>query len=180
MEQVTAMATNHGDYAIFEYTAALPRAKLYSNWLVSTNTSEILQALASQYFDPEKTVLLTGPVPNVPDRSTGNNSGTVDFKSYSPKDIVLAAQADKPSVLLLNDKSDPDWHVYVDGQSAPILRCNFIMRGVYLMPGSHAVEFRYEEPHGPLNVTLATMFAGFFMCGYLFYSTHRAKAAAKN
>jgi hypothetical protein len=174
------MATNQGDYAIFEDGAALPRAKLYSDWVVSTNSSEILQGLASQYFDPEKTVLLTGPVPNVPDRSTGTNSGTVDFKSYSPKDIVLAAQADKPSILLLNDKWDPDWHVYVDNQPAPLLHCNFIMRGVSLAPGSHTVEFRFEEPHGPLDVTLLTMFAGFFMCGYLFYSTRLAKAAAKN
>ena len=46
--------------------------------------------------------------------------------------IVFAANATAPSVLLLNDKYDPNWHVTVDGKPAELLRCNFIMRGVYL------------------------------------------------
>ena len=54
----------------------------------------------------------------------------MEFKSYSPKQIVFATNATAPSVLLLNDKYDPNWRVTVDGKPAELLRCNYIMRGV--------------------------------------------------
>ena len=36
--------------------------------------------------------------------------------------------------------------VTVDGQPAHLLRCNYIMRGVYLTPGRHSIEFRFRTP----------------------------------
>jgi uncharacterized membrane protein YfhO len=73
------------------------------------------------------------------------------------------------SVLLLNDKYDPSWHVSVDGKPAELLRCNFIMRGVYLPPGSHTVEFRFTLPNKPLYVTITAMVVGVFLLGLLIF-----------
>ena len=80
-----------------------------------------------------------------------------------------------PSVLLLNDKFDPNWHVFVDGKPAPLLRCNFIMRGVYLPAGAHTVEFKFSAPMGPLYVTLLAMSVGILLCGFLFFLTRRTR-----
>ena len=104
----------------------------------------------------------------------------MDFKSYSPKDIVLSAQAAAPSVLLLNDRYDPNWHVLVDGQPAPLLRADFIMRGVYLTPGSHTVEFQFIQPHGPLFITILAMLGGVVLCAFLFFYTRKPPIAANN
>ncbi len=174
----TVVSTNNGDYALIDYTAALPRAKLYSNWLVSTNDTEILKALASPNFNPQNILLVSTPQPGLPDSSKGDNSGTVDFKSYAPKKIVLSAQATAPSILLLNDHFDPNWRVSVDGKSAELLRCNYIMRGVYLTPGSHTVEFQYSQPNPPLYVTLTTMVLGVLLCGFLVSLTRKRPPAA--
>ena len=52
-----------------------------------------------------------------------------------------------------------NWRVTVDGKPAELLRCNFIMRGVYLpAPGRHTVEFSFSLPHQPLYVTLAASY----------------------
>ncbi|MGH7978643.1 MAG: YfhO family protein [Limisphaerales bacterium] len=154
LEQLTATSTPDGDLALFKFTGALPRAKLYSHWQVSTNNSETLQTLAAANFDPEKTVLVPAPLPDPPANSSSDNeAGTVDFKSYAPKDIVLDAHAKTPSVLLLNDKYDPNWHVKVDGKPAKLFRANYIMRGVFLPPGAHTVEFKFVVPHKPLYIT---------------------------
>lgn len=178
-EQFTAVPDTNGNEALFEFTGALPRAKLYSNWQVSTNAADVLKTLASENFDPQKTVLVTRPLPDVPANSTGDNSGAVDYKSYSPKDIVLSAQADKPSILLLNDKYDPGWHVTVDGQPAQILHCNYIMRGVYLTPGAHTVAFHFGLSTRPLFVTSVAIAFGILLCGYLFYFGRKPALAAK-
>ncbi len=172
-EKLTAVANDNGDYALFEFTGALPRVKLYSNWQVNTNDDATLKILADKNFDPQQTVLVSTPEKDLSPVSTNQNSGTVDFKSYAPKDIVFDANCDTASVLLLNDKFDPDWHVTVDGKPAELLRCNFIMRGVYLMPGAHTVEFRFSVPNRPLYVSVAAVAIGIVLSGMLIFLTRR-------
>jgi hypothetical protein len=174
LEELTAVPAENGGYALFDFTGALPRAKLYSNWQVSTNDNVTLQMLADTNFDAWKTVLVSTPLPTIPALGTTNqNLGTVEFKNYAPKDIVFGTHADTPTVLLLNDKFDPNWRVLVDGRPAPLLHCNFIMRGVYLTPGAHRVEFQFKLPNGPLDVSLTAIGVGILLAGCLFLSTRR-------
>jgi hypothetical protein len=92
----------------------------------------------------------------------------VRFESYKPKHIVLSAKTTAPCLLLLNDKFDPNWKVTVDGQPARLQRCNFIMRGVFLdQPGEHRVEFKFQPPLTGLYVSLAAVFVGLGLIGYL-------------
>jgi hypothetical protein len=170
LEELTAVPNQNGRYALFDFTGALPRAKLYSNWLVNTNDGAVLKTLADLKFDPHQTVLVDMPEKNLPSAATNDNNGTVEFKSYAPKHIALAADAKAPSVLLLNDKFDPNWSVNVDGQPAKLLRCNYIMRGVYLQPGQHTVTFQFSLPNKPLYITLAAMGVGLILCGILLVS----------
>jgi len=73
---------------------------------------------------------------------------------------VLKAEAAVRSVLLLNDHYDANWKVSVDGKPEKLLRCNFLMRGVYLVPGTHLVEFKFQPPVGMLCVGLASLATG--------------------
>ena len=151
-------------YALIEYTGALPRAKLYSNWQVSTNDEATLQTLRSLEFDPATTVMVADTI--APSTGTNPNAGTVEFTGYEPKKISLKAKAAAASVLLLNDKFDANWKVFVDGKSAPLLRCNYVMRGVQVAAGEHAVEFRYEPPRTMLYVSLAAIGVLMLLIGY--------------
>jgi hypothetical protein len=173
LEQMTVVPTDTGGCALFEFTGALPRVKLYSAWQVNTNDEAILKTLADPNFDPAKTVLVSPPAPNLPAVATNENPGSVEFKRYAPKDIVFTANAATPSVLLLNDKYDPNWRVLVDAKPAALLRCNFIMRGVYLTPGEHTVEFTFTLPRGPFYVSMAAIGATLLLCGSLIVLTRR-------
>ena len=176
LEELTAMPASDGDLALFEFTGALPRAKLYANWQVNTNDQAVLKNLADLNFDPAKTVLVSTPAAQLAAGSTNENSGTVEFKSYKPKQIIFAANAPSPAVLLLNDKYDPNWRVTVDGQPAELLRCNFLMRGVYVPAGTHAVTFQFTLPNKPLYVTLAAIGAGILLLGFLIFFGRREAA----
>jgi len=171
LDELTAVINPDGQYAVFEFTGALPRAKLYSNWQVSTNDQVTLTNLGSAQFEPERTVLVANPsVPNPPAPSSLNAqpaTNSVEFTSYAPKRIVLQANVRSPAVLLLNDKYDPNWKVRVDGKPETLLRCNYLMRGVYVQPGQHTVEFRFESPVGTFYVSLAAAFVGLLLVGYL-------------
>ncbi|HZL41742.1 MAG TPA: hypothetical protein VFD66_00510, partial [Verrucomicrobiae bacterium] len=193
LEELTAEPSPKGSYALFEFTGVLPRVKLYSHWEFAQNDasavnqlrskplaghdSEFLQQLgtndfltlkrlASPSFDPAQTVLVGSPVPVPANEAKATaNPGSVDFTSYSPKDIKLRTDAQSPSILLLNDKYDPSWQVWVDGKRSELLRCNFIMRGVALPAGPHSVEFVFRPPIGPLYVNVAAFGAGILLIG---------------
>jgi len=204
LEELTAAPNDNGGLALFEFTGALPRVKLYSHWqvcqgeptelqrwvktlqqrlpqemgdaLASLGETDLatLQTLVSTNFDAWKTVLVSTSLPTPPAAEAANaNPGTVEFKSYAPKDIIFSAHADAPSVLLLNDKFDPHWQVRVDGKTAPLLRCNFIMRGVYLTPGTHTVEFKFWLPERLLYLSLSSLGVGIILCVFLFFSTQQ-------
>jgi hypothetical protein len=159
LEDYTVEMTTNGGWGIVEFTGALPRAKLYSQWLVTTNETETISLLTNTVFDPHQTVIVANPIPSP--RPTGTNTGgTVTFKSYNPREVVLEANANSDAVLLLNDKHSPKWHVYIDGKETELLRCNYLMRGVVVPPGKHEVTFRFEPKPPALKITVFAMFAG--------------------
>jgi hypothetical protein len=196
LDTITTAINTNGQYAVFDFAGALPRASLYTNWKVSTNDPAALQtwvkdlqsrmpaemgsALANQdttnlatlkeladpAFDPMKTVLLAEPLPSA--GGTSANVGEVKFENYAPKHILLSAQNTTPAVLLLNDKYDPNWQVTVDGQPVKLLRCNFLMRGVFLdKPGAYRIEFKFQPSATGLYVSLAGLALGLGLIGYV-------------
>jgi hypothetical protein len=204
LEELTVVPRDTGAYALIEFTGALPRARLYSQWEtnsvadlknfttsglspadletltnlnLNTNDFLTLKKLTSPSFDPQQTVLVSTPLPAP--STTNQNSGTVEFKSYAPKDIVFDTKSDTASVLLLNDRFDPNWSVSVDGKPAELLRCNFIMRGVYLPAGPHTVEFQFSLPHRPIYITLTAISAGIILIGLLIFLGRKPDAPVR-
>jgi hypothetical protein len=176
---VKAQTNATGPFALIEFTGALPRAKLYSQWQVGTNDPAVLAQLADPAFDPFQTVLVAGDAPtNVVHNATNAAPATVEFASYAPKRIALKTSAATPTVLLLNDRFHPAWKVFVDGAPAPALRCNFLARGVQLPAGQHTVEWRYEPQVTMLWVTTACVATGLLLCGFLCVTGRRTEAEA--
>ncbi|MBI4664482.1 MAG: hypothetical protein HY735_37290 [Verrucomicrobia bacterium] len=167
LDDFTAVPSPTGPYAIFEFDGALPRASLYSNWLVATNDQTALRQLSDLTFDPSRSVVVSDLIPEA-QTAAGTNpaGGTVKITSYAPKRVQLEAKAPSPAVLLLNDRYDPDWRVFVDGKPELLLRCNFIMRGVRLQAGEHTVEFRFEPPVTALYASLFSLAVGLGLCGF--------------
>ena len=169
MDELTVVTNGPGQFALIEFTGALPRAKLFTQWIAATNDTETLSLLTNSIFKPHETVLVAAALPistNVP----GTNPGEVKIVSYAPKRVQLEARAAAPSVLLLNDKHSPNWKVTVDGQPATLLRCNYLMRGVQVPAGQHQVEFRYEPPVTGLYVTTAGIIMAFGLLGLVLFT----------
>jgi hypothetical protein len=164
----TAITGPKGQFAIIENTRALPRAKLYSNWRTPPNEAAALEILASPDFEPWDTVLLsTNVAVPQPSSAPGADPGTVVITDYHPKYLRLEANAKTPAVLLLNDHTSPDWRVRIDGTLAPVLCCNYIMRGVYVTPGQHVVEFSFSPSLKSLYVSVSAIIIGILLAGYL-------------
>lgn len=171
MDELTVVTNGPGQFALIEFTGALPRAKLFTQWLATTNDTETLSLLTNSLFKPHETVVVAASLPAATN-APATNDGDVKIVSYAPKRVQLEAKATAPSVLLLNDKHSPNWKVTVDGQPATLLRCNYLMRGVQVPAGQHQVEFRYEPPVTGLYVTAAAIVIAFGLLGLVLFTRH--------
>jgi uncharacterized membrane protein YfhO len=69
--------------------------------------------------------------------------------------------------LLLNDHTGDFWNVWIDQKSGTVLRCNDIMQGVFVQPGRHRVEFRFQPPRKILYTSLTAFALGILLGGYV-------------
>lgn len=176
---VKAVLTTNGPLALLEFTGALPRAKLFSRWQGLTNDETTLATLADPAFNPQETVLVAGELPGpTSGGSTSPDAGTVQITRYRHREVELRADVKTEALLLFNDKYHPAWRVTVDGQPAPLLRCNYLMRGVQLTPGQHVVTMRFAPPAWGLYVSLAAILVGVGLCGLLGLSPRAPESAS--
>ena len=154
----------NGRFCVVEFAGALPRARLFYNWQSMTNDNQTLAELSARGFDPASKVFVAEsiPAPTASDQ-TGTND-VVEITDYKAKSVKLRVNSSAPAVLVLNDRYEAHWKVRVGGQPAPLLRCNFIMRGVQLSAGQHEVEFYYDPPSQLLWVSLAALGIGVILC----------------
>ena len=179
VEKLTASLDPAGQFALFEFTGALPRAKLFTRWQVSTNDQEVLARLADPLFDPNEELLVGTELVASESTTTNATAGPVELELSEPKHVRLRTQSETAAVLLLNDRYHPSWKVSVDGKPEALLRCNFIMRGVQVPPGSHTVEFRFEPPVRAFYLSLTAVLAGLVLCGVLIFAHRREREAGQ-
>ena len=175
LEDLTAVPSQDGALALFEFTGALPRTKFFTQWQVNTNNDAVLKQLADEAFDPNSTVIVSDAISGTP--ATNSMPGRAEIVSYSPRRIEVKVNAPAAGVLLLNDRFDKDWYATNDGQPASILRCNFIMRGVQLPAGEHTVVFEFRPSLTGLKVSLVAIGIGIVLCGFLWRSARRQPAS---
>ena len=68
----------------------------------------------------------------------------VQVPVYEGEHIVVEATAPSNALLVLGEKYYRGWKATVDGKSAEIVPVNHVLRGVYLTPGKHKVEFIFD------------------------------------
>lgn len=146
-----------GPFGLIEFTGALPRAMLFDRWRSDVADSTALEMLPSTNFNPHAEVLISEQIPAPAVTTSSQPAGTANYRSYTPTRFVIDTEARTPCVLLLNDRHDPNWRVTVDGKEQPLLRANYIMRGVYLEPGRHTVEFTFRPPIRTLVFSLVAL-----------------------
>jgi hypothetical protein len=146
----TVYADEH--VTIVENPEGFPRA-----WLVHearlVAPGEALELLADGSVDPRRTALLEVAPPALvaaPDRAAELATFTVQRPDVLRVQVTAAA----PALLVLSEVWDSGWRATVDGQPAPVLVANHVLRAVAVPAGEHTVELRYEPPSLRLGIAI--------------------------
>ena len=151
-----------GPFSVIEFSGALDRIKIYDQWEVIADDKETLKKLSEPFWNPQKSVIVNSPIPSSKAMNDILSTPSISLVSYAPKKIILSATSSVPAIVLLNDNYDSNWKVDIDGKKVPLLRCNFISKGVYLEPaeGKQKITFEYKPVALPLKVTMASISIG--------------------
>ena len=175
VQLLTATRSETGPFAVLEFTGTLPRAKFYTDWQAGLGDAQTLQQLRAPEWDPNRQVLVSETIAgSSPSPTVGPSEASIT--RYAPKHITVKTRSSAAGILLLNDRWHPDWKVTVDGQPAPLLRANFLMRGVAVAAGEHTIEYRFDPPHQALWVSLSAVAAGLLLVGILVLAPKPASA----
>lgn len=78
-------------------------------------------------------------------QSINTGKGSIKLKSYSPDVLAYTASVEKSGLVVFSEIYYPKgWKAFIDGQETPILRVNYLLRGLVLPEGEHMVEMRFE------------------------------------
>lgn len=133
-----------GKEVVLENKNVLPKAWLVPSVFQVTNRGHGLQILQNPAFDPRKVALVESAPPIAMGQNGQSAKGSVVVDRFEGKRIDISATTSMNSLLVIGEKYYQGWKAFVDGKQVDIFPVNNILRGVYLTPGSHKVEFRFD------------------------------------
>jgi hypothetical protein len=127
---------------LYENPHAAPRAYTVGDVRHADDPIVVRRALLE--FEPSE----IGHKAIVPTGVTGElRPGIVESADFGPRRDEVMVRSDAGSTLLVvNERFDPDWRATIDGAPAPITPVNGFIRGVVVPRGRHVVRFEYEIP----------------------------------
>ncbi len=105
--------------------------------------------------EADSTALEAVPAPATSDAARPLAPG-VSLERFSPEEIVWTVEASAPSLLVVNEIYYPaGWTATVSSREAPIVRADYLLRGVPVPEGRHVVTMRFDPPSHKQGVTIA-------------------------
>ncbi|MDR1224642.1 MAG: hypothetical protein LBL07_17455 [Tannerella sp.] len=138
---------------------------------VDTPDEEIL---ALKEFNPKQTVYidkewqsaLTGWESLQHEKDSTASIRMTDYAN--PGNIIYESNSEKPHFAVFSEVFYKTWHAFIDGREAPLVRVNYILRGLEIPAGNHTIEFKcIDDVHlrGAKISKTASAIAGIILLG---------------
>jgi hypothetical protein len=142
-EESEQLVFQDGDWRVWEYLDAYPRAFLAGNYEIVNDGQETIDRLYGDDFNPRETLLLSEPLAGGFDISVDGTS-SVSVEKYTPTKIIFKTKSNSNQLLFLSDTYYPGWWYRVDnGEKQPVLAADYALRAAKVAAGEHRVTMWY-------------------------------------
>ena len=145
-------------------STALPRAFLVDSVAVVQDEDQLVEAIRDPATDLSRVAFLSEPPPEgvSAEALTGapadSGAVAVALERFAPDEIVYRVQTDRPRLMVFSEVYYPaGWTATVDFDPAPILRTDFLLRGVPVPAGESIVALRYEPETRGRGVVISSV-----------------------
>ncbi|HID84583.1 MAG TPA: hypothetical protein EYP54_05705, partial [Anaerolineales bacterium] len=136
-------AAQRAGYLIYENDYFLPRAYVVSAVQRVADAETALAMVTSTTFDPAREAVIQADRPLHP-RMHSPPRYAIHRLQYLPNGVRIKIAVEGHSYLVLSQTWYPGWQAYVDGKPTPLLRANYTLTAVELIPGVHDVFLCYS------------------------------------
>ncbi|MBI4062454.1 YfhO family protein [Candidatus Gottesmanbacteria bacterium] len=137
-----AIVHEEGDTKVYEFTDTLPRVYLVSKIIVDTSRENIIKTLYDPTFDPTTTAVVAQNLQI--DDSRLSQDEVVHITNYSSQSMKLEVTVSQSRFLVIGNRRDPRWHVYMDEVEVPTVVTNFLFFGIVVPVGTHTITVQYR------------------------------------
>ncbi len=133
-----------GKEIVLQNRTVLPKAWLVTEVIPVSHPGQALALLQSPNFDPARAAIVESPPPIPLGNIPASGAGTAEVTHYEGELVDIKAITAVNSLLVLGDKYYRGWKATVDGKPTEIHRVDYLLRGIYLLPGTHEIRFTFD------------------------------------
>lgn len=123
----------------------IPTDQLQKDYLNSFKTLIRIEKLHE--FDPRNEAILSQETGNKLSSLTFSGQGTIDLTDYAPNKLVYKVSVPENQFAVFSEMYYPEgWNAYINGKKVPILRADYLLRGIELPKGNYTLEMRFDVP----------------------------------
>ncbi len=106
------------------------------------------EILAISDFNPAKTAIIDNcwkqNLKVIPDViSSTDTSAYIHLTKYAnPGNLIYESNNNQAQLAVFSEVFYKTWHAYIDGKEQPLIRVNYILRGLEIPAGQHTIEFK--------------------------------------
>ncbi|MBK7032872.1 MAG: YfhO family protein [Ignavibacteria bacterium] len=123
----------------------LPRAWFVDTVVVESNKRSILDKLRDGTFDARTTAYVESDFAGRSSLGT-DSASSARVTGKGNQHLSIATSSAAPQLLVVSEVYYNEWHAYVDGVEVPMIKTDFVLRGVSVPAGKHNVEFKFISP----------------------------------
>jgi hypothetical protein len=142
---------------VYRLRGALGRAYAVPSVQAEAGEREVVRALAADGFVADSVAYTSdaGAAGDYP----GSRASLIRWRRDDPDSLELAVTCSAPTFVVLADTWFPGWTATLDGQSIPVRRVDFALRGMAVPAGRHALTMSFT-PEGWRTGVRMTRWAG--------------------
>jgi hypothetical protein len=174
--QVMMRVYQEGDKTVFLNRAAMPRTFFVDRYEVAGGL-DILNRIKGMSFNPQQVAfVMEDPKVKIDPPRQG---ASAEFVRSGIQDLEVKVNATGNNLLFLSETYYPEgWKAFVDNVEVPILRLNYLFRGVIVPTGVHTLTMKFEPRGFSLGKTLSLsvnilLLAGLAVLGGMEYRKRR-------
>ncbi|MNY24251.1 Bacterial membrane protein YfhO [compost metagenome] len=144
--------------------------------------TSLVQLKVVSSFDPvNDAVMLTSEAAKL-GKKQFSADGSIKMLSSAPNKLTYTATVKGDQLAVFSEIYYPiGWKAFVDGKETPILKVNYLLRGLELKDGTHRIEFTYDLPKYKMYSTISLIgsILMFGLFGFAVYVSWRKRKSAK-
>jgi hypothetical protein len=131
-----------GGNGVYKVRDALPRIFFPKEVITVQGKQTIHKVMTNPGFDPSQSAIIEEQLPG---ESIFSENNQAEIVSYDIHHIEIEADIETSCLMVLSEIYYPaGWKAFVDGQEVPILKTDYVLRSIFLNPGLHRIEFKFQ------------------------------------